>query len=229
MIDPRETTLAVREILSLLQLASPALPVGAYSYSEGLETLVERGIVRDRATLRDWLRRSLTTGSIRLETAILARVYRCCRSGDLAGVETWDAWLSATRETTELRQQSAAMGRALGKLLGELSPDLPGPLPAPCNFATAFAIGSARWGLAEETAILGYLQSWASNLISAGVRAVPLGQTSGQSTLRELHPDLLRATEEILQLPDDGLESWNWGLSLASAAHETQYSRLFRS
>ncbi|MEG3435939.1 urease accessory protein UreF [Pannus brasiliensis CCIBt3594] len=224
-----ENLLDKKEILCLLQLASSTLPVGAYSYSEGLETLVERGVISGAETLGDWLGRSLARGSIRVETAVLRRVYHCFRAGDLAGVTRWDAWLSATRETAELRQQSAQMGRSLLKLSIELHPDLTVPFADGCNYATAFAIAAVTWEISEETAILGYLQSWASNLITAGVRTIPLGQTAGQSVLLKLQPRLLRATEEILQLPDDRLESWSWGLSLASIAHETQYSRLFRS
>jgi urease accessory protein len=218
-----------KEILCMLQLASSTLPVGAYSYSEGLEMLVEKGIVRDGETLRDWLRRSLGHGSIRVESAVLLRVYRCFRAGDDDGVRYWDAWLSATRETAELRLQSDQMGRSLLTLLRQIQPDLPDLFPDRCNYATAFAIGAIAWQMSEEIALLGYLQSWAGNLINAGVRAIPLGQTIGQKILRELQPDLLEAIDEILQLPDDRLGSWSWGLSLASMSHETQYSRLFRS
>jgi urease accessory protein len=225
----QENVLDKREILCLLQLASSSLPVGAYSYSEGLETLVDRGMIRDGETLQRWLSRSLRHGSIRVETAVLLRVYRCFRAGDLDGVRNWDAWLSATRETAELRQQSAQMGRSLLNLLHHLQPDLALPLTDSCEYATAFALGSAGWGMGEEMAILGYLQSWSSNLITAAVRTIPLGQTTGQAILMRLQPDLLAAIEEIRQLPDDGLDSWSWGLSLASIAHETLYSRLFRS
>jgi len=111
-----------KELLCLLQLASPILPVGAYSYSEGLETLVEKGIISNSATLNDWLERSLCQGSIRLETAVLLRVYRCFCQEDFTKLNYWDNWLSATRETAELRQQSWQMGRSLLNLLRELAP-----------------------------------------------------------------------------------------------------------
>jgi urease accessory protein len=218
-----------RELLCLLQLASSTLPVGAYSYSEGLETLVERKMVRDGETLATWLERSLDHGSIRVETAVLRRIYRCFGPENFTEIIAWDRWLSATRETAELRQQSHQMGRSLLKLLHELQPTLPDIFPDACNYATAFAIGSAQWHISEETAMLGYLQSWVSNLINAGVRLIPLGQTLGQSLLWKLQPCLLRVTDEILQLSDEELDSWSWGLSLASMNHETQYSRLFRS
>jgi urease accessory protein len=217
-----------KELLCLLQLASPTLPVGAYSYSEGLETLVEKGIIHNGTTLNDWLRRSLGQGSIRLETATLIRVYRCFCQKDFTKLNYWDNWLSATRETAELRQQSGQMGRSLLNLLRELAPALDN-LPEQANYVTAWAIGAAHWQIAEELAVLGYLHSWVSNLINAGVRLIPLGQTLGQSLLIDLQPSLLTAAKDILSLSDDNLASWSWGLSFASMNHETQYSRLFRS
>ena len=203
-----------KEILCLLQLASPILPVGAYSYSEGLETLVEKGIISNSASLNDWLERSLCQGSIRLETAVLVRVYRCFCQEDFTKLNYWDNWLSATRETAELRQQSWQMGRSLLNLLRELAPARDN-LPEQANYATAFAIGASHWQIGEELAVLGYLHSWASNLINAGLRLIPLGQTRGQALL--------------IGLADENLSSWSWGLSFASMNHETQYSRLFRS
>jgi urease accessory protein len=217
-----------KELLFLLQLASPTLPVGAYSYSEGLETLVERGIIRNDTTLNDWLQRSLLQGSIRLETAIFLRAYRCFCQRDFIKLNYWDNWLSATRETAELRQQSWQMGRSLLKLLSDLPPPIEN-LPEQANYVTAFAISAAHWQISEELAVLGYLQSWVSNLINAGVRLIPLGQTLGQSLLINLQPSLLTAVEDIINLSDQNLASWSWGLSFASMNHETQYSRLFRS
>ncbi|TRV03292.1 MAG: urease accessory protein UreF [Microcystis wesenbergii Mw_MB_S_20031200_S109] len=217
-----------KELLCLLQLASPILPVGAYSYSEGLETLVENGIISNSASLNDWLERSLCQGSIRLETAVLVRVYRCFCQGDFTKLNYWDNWLSATRETAELRQQSWQMGRSLLNLLRELAADRDN-LPEQANYATAFAIGASHGQIGEELAVLGYLHSWASNLINAGLRLIPLGQTLGQALLIGLQPSLLTATADIISLADENLSSWSWGLSFASMNHETQYSRLFRS
>jgi urease accessory protein len=217
-----------KELLCLLQLASPILPVGAYSYSEGLETLVEKGIISNSASLNDWLERSLCQGSIRLETAVLLRVYRCFCQEDFTKLNYWDNWLSATRETAELRQQSWQMGRSLLNLLRELAPARDN-LPEQANYATAFAIGASHWQIGEELAVLGYLHSWASNLINAGLRLIPLGQTPGQALLIGLQPSLLTATADIISLADENLSSWSWGLSFASMNHETQYSRLFRS
>jgi len=219
-------------LLYLLQLASPALPVGAYSYSEGIETLVNLGVMTNAPSLRHWLEQELGYGAIRLEAALMLRGYRSALAGDLEGLSYWNAWLSAAKETEELRSQSWQMGRSLIRLLLELQPQVrlnTDAVGTPCNYAIAFGIAAAHWQIAEHTAILGYLHSWASNLVGAGVKLIPLGQTSGQQLLVELHQNITQAANEILVLEDDALCSCGWGLALASMAHETQYTRLFRS
>ncbi len=102
-------------------------------------------------------------------------------------------------------------------------------LPQECNFSNDNAIVAAAWQIEPTAALLGYLQSWATNLISAGIKLIPLGQTAGQQLLLNLEPEIYTAAEHILTLPDEALESCGWGLSLASMAHESLYSRLFRS
>lgn len=225
-------TLTDSHFLSILQLASPALPVGAYSYSEGLETMVENGAIANQQNLQDWLEAQLRYGSIRVEAAVMVRAYQSVNMGDLAALTRWNLWLSAARETEELRAASWQMGRSLIQLLGKLIPQI---LPIvnsvdnPCNYAIAFGIASAHWQVNIKAAILGYLHSWASNLITAGVKLIPLGQTAGQELLLNLQPLLNTAAMEIMALEDDNLDCCSWGLSLASMQHETQYTRLFRS
>lgn len=219
-------------LLSLLQLVSPALPVGAYSYSEGLEALVDRGVINRKETLENWIRQQLQYGSIRIEAAVMLRTYQSFRGEDLKAIAKWNAWLSAARETAELRQQSWQMGRSLLKLLIELQPQLrsiAGAIDSSCNYAVAFGIAAACWQIAPQATIIGYLQSWAANLISAGVKLIPLGQTAGQQILLNLRDLIIRAAQEILCLKDEQLSSCSWGLALASMAHQTQYTRLFRS
>lgn len=219
-------------VLRLLQLASPALPVGAYSYSEGLEHAVHAGWVRDAPSLQTWLRAGLIDGAAQLEAAIVVRVHDTYANGDASGIERWDDWLSAARETAELRSQSHDMGRALLRLLADLAPPLPVArtwLARSCNFATAFAMAGAHWGITREATVAAYLQSWVANLASAGVKLIPLGQTAGQQLLLELQPIMLQAASLALTTSDDHLGVANCGLALASMAHETQYSRLFRS
>ncbi|OLP15718.1 urease accessory protein UreF [Leptolyngbya sp. 'hensonii'] len=243
--DPENTNIRLCPIgelalLRLLQLSSSALPVGAYSYSEGLEHLVQIGVITDRFSLNHWLSQELRYGAVRLEAAAMLRAHRAARLGDEAALSYWNAWLSALRETEELREQSSQMGRALARLLQDLDWDVAAPpgqslatlgaaCGEPCNFAIMFGLAAAVWEIGEQAAILGYLQSWVSNLVSAGVRLVPLGQTIGQQILMDTQPVLLEAAAQILSLADDNLESCGWGLAIASMQHETQYSRLFRS
>lgn len=221
-----------RALLTLLQLTSPALPIGAYSYSEGLETLVHQERIRSAADLQLWLAESLATGSIGIDAAVLVRVYRAWQQQDLQALADWNHWLSATRETAELQQQNWQMGRSLFKLLGDLYPDVELPSKDPdleWNLAIGFAMAANLAQIDERTAVLGYLHSWASNLISAGVKLIPLGQTAGQLLLLQSQTAIESATDRALNVTDDRLFSCSWGLALASMAHETQYSRLFRS
>jgi urease accessory protein len=219
----------------LLQLASPALPVGAYSYSEGLELLVHEGRITDALSLECWLSQELQWGAMRLEAATVARVYDATSgitTGQSTAVADWNQWLSALRETEELREQSWQMGRSLVRLLLDLDPTLAPSLRGcgePCNFAVAFGVAAAHWQIDRQAALTGYLYSWASNLVHAGVRLVPLGQTAGQKVLLNLYPALDQAVTAALSLPDADLKSCGWGLAIASMNHEVMYSRMFRS
>ncbi|MDZ4878569.1 MAG: Urease accessory protein UreF [Chroococcidiopsis cubana SAG 39.79] len=219
-------------LLSLLQLASPALPVGAYSYSEGIETLVEWGAIADAQSLQHWLERELHFGAIRIEAAMTIRAYNAVLASNLTNLNYWNSWLSAARETEELRNSSWQMGRSLMRLLLELEPQLESIFNAvgiSVNYAIAFGVAAHCWQISQETAVLGYLHSWATNLITAGIKLIPLGQTAGQQILINLQAHIVDAAARISVLTDDELSSCSWGLSLASMAHETQYTRLFRS
>jgi urease accessory protein len=225
-------TLTNCNLLCLLQLASPALPVGAYSYSEGLESLVDNGIISNQQSLRHWLEAELHYGAIRLEAALMVRAYDAASLGDLEALSSWNAWLSAARETEELRNSSWQMGRSLIQLLSKLQPEIipmANAVGNPCNYAIAFGIAVAHWDINIKAALLGYLHCWATNLITAGVKLIPLGQTAGQQLLLDLQGLLNTAMEEAIALEDDNLSCCSWGLSLASMQHETQYTRLFRS
>jgi urease accessory protein len=225
-------------LLKLLQLASPALPLGAYCYSEGLETLVELGIISDRQQFQQWLKTELSYGSIRIESALMLRAYDCVVKRDLASLSDWNGWLSAARETLELRQQSWQMGNSLLRLSKQLLVAQDNLLPLKttiaavgntCNYAIAFGIVAAYWQIDRDDALIGYLHSWASNAIGAGVKLIPLGQTSGQQILIQINCKITAAASKILTLDDDNLVSCSWGLALASSLHENQYTRLFRS
>jgi urease accessory protein len=227
-----EITLTHSHFLAILQLASPALPVGAYSYSEGLEMLIEDGTITNVENLQDWLKSELLYGSIRLDAAIMLRGFYAVKSGDIQALKRWNLWLSAARDTEELRAASWQMGRSLMQLLGKLEPDILPVVNAvgyPSNYAIAFAIACAHWDINIQACLLAYLHSWANNLITAGIKIIPLGQTAGQELLLSLQSLLTTTVGEILTMTDDDLGCCNWGLSLASMQHEIQYTRLFRS
>lgn len=219
-------------LLQLIQLASPALPVGAYSYSEGLETLVHTAVLTNAERLEHWLTQELQHGAVRVEAGVMVRAYQAAIAANYAELAAWNQWLSAFRETEELREQSWQMGRSLVRLLQELAPDLNAAIAAcgeQVHFAIAFALAAAHWQIDSNAMLLGYLHSWATNLVNAGIKLIPLGQTVGQKLLLRLHPMLEETAAVALTLSDSQLECCSWGLAIASMNHETLYSRLFRS
>jgi urease accessory protein len=238
------TAIEEQALLRLLQLVSPALPVGAYSYSEGLESVVQAGRVSGAEDLADWLKQELQFGAIRLEAAVLARSYDAVLAGDFAALQFWNQWLSAFRESEEFRSQSWQMGRSLLRLLLELEGTQPDELESeqpgsvrttltacgePCHFAIAFSVAAAHWQIPKSAMVVGYLHSWVSNLVNAGVRLIPLGQTQGQRILLNLYPQIEATSSLVLNITDDEFYSCGWGVAIASMKHETLYSRLFRS
>lgn len=220
-------TLTNPALLRLLQLSSPALPVGAYSYSEGLETLVDRRVIQTVDDLEHWIVQELHYGAARLEAAMLSRSHRATIAQNFDQVLYWNQWFTAARETEELRSQSLQMGGSLLRLFRSLHSE---PIPNfedGCNFAIAFGLVAALWEIDESAALIAYLHSWAANLVSAGVKLIPLGQTAGQKLLLKLGEEI--GTSTIVQLADSELETCGWGIAIASMSHETLYSRLFRS
>jgi urease accessory protein len=221
-----------QQLSRLLQLASPLLPVGGYSYSEGLETLILQSKIDNRSSLQSWIESELQAGAIRIEAAAMDRAYVAASQGDLARLKYWDRWLSAMRETEELRHQSRQMGGSLTKLAIELTPEIQelfSTLDRPCHYAIAFGITAQFWQIDRHATILAYLQCWATSQIGVGVKLIPLGQTAGQQMLWQLLAQLDLLAQTIPTLADDELYACTWGSSLASMQHETLYSRLFRS
>lgn len=201
----------------LLQLASPTLPVGAYSYSQGLESAVEAGVVKDAGSAERWIGDVLEFSVARMEAQVLRRQIE-------APSQELNDFFLASRETAELRAETLQMGHSLAKLLGELGIAVPIEQPA---FPTAYACAARRWDIGPRDASVAYLWSWSENQVMAAVKAVPLGQTAGQKIL-------LGLGERLQALAGQELAREQWsnfapGLAFLSARHETQYSRLFRS
>lgn len=226
-------------LVRLLQLSSPALPVGAYSYSQGLEAAIEAGTVVDAAGAQRWIEDVLRFGTAALEAPLWRRLLAAWRAEDLAAASAANAWFLATRETAELRAETSQMGYSLTRLLGELEgASACAPLQAlgggsaSISLPAAFTFAVARWQIDEEAALLGYLWSALENQVMAAIKAIPLGQTDGQRILRALGallPELAHQSAALAAGPDDELCNFTPGLALASSRHEAQYSRLFRS
>jgi urease accessory protein len=201
----------------LLQLASPTLPVGAYSYSQGLEAAIEAGIVFDLSSAKTWIADVLELSVTRMEAPLL-------RAQIGEPTQERNDFFVATRESAELRAETLQMGQALAKLLRELGAKVPIEHPA---YPTAYALAVRHWAIEPGDAVVAYLWSWLENQVMAAVKAVPLGQTAGQKILLELGSRLQDLVET--ELPEDCWTNFAPGLAALSARHETQYSRLFRS
>ncbi|MGQ4877148.1 urease accessory protein UreF [Billgrantia sp. LNSP4103-1] len=222
-------------LLGLLQLVSPALPIGAFAFSQGLESAFELGWVRDEESLGEWLGGVLEDGLTRCELPVLARLQRAWAKEEGEAVVKWDRWLAANRETAELAAEDSRLGASLKRLLGslELLPgSKPGEVPAmpgDAGYVTVFAWAAQVRGVPVRQAMLGFAWAWLENQLAVACKALPLGHTAAQRLVERLRPSLVAAVEEALTLEDDALGPALPGLALASALHETQYSRLFRS
>jgi urease accessory protein len=202
-------------LAQLLQLASPTLPVGAYSYSQGLEAAVEAGIVKDAASAEAWIADALSFSVGRFEAPVLWRMMQG---------EALNDFFLASRETAELRAETLQMGHSLKKLVEDLglgSVPLEGPA-----YPAVYAFAVECMQLDRRAALIAYLWSWLENQVMAAVKAVPLGQTAGQKILLALGARLSDIARQA-----ESAEPANFapGLAVLSALHETQYSRLFRS
>ena len=222
-IIPITTMITSTDALArLLQLASPALPVGAYSYSGGLEAAVEAGIVRDAASAERWIGDVLEHSVARMEAPVLWRMM-----SDPTALQSWNDFFLASRETAELRAETVQMGYSLARLLEDLGVGKV-PLEEPA-FPAAFAFAAGAWGIDPQAALQAYLWTWLENQAMAAVKSVPLGQTEAQAMLLRLGGRLAGIAKDVAARPDENLANFTPGLAILSARHETQYSRLFRS
>jgi urease accessory protein len=215
-------------LLHLLQLASPTLPVGAYSYSQGLETAIEGGRVRCPDTAARYLVRQLGDVQAPWDGAVFWRLLAACAAADSAAFAQWNARYLASRDGAELRAETVQMGFSLTRLLIELDL-LPPTAPADTCFPAALAQAVHALRVPHEEALLALLFSWAENQVLVCVKSIPLGQVAGQRLLLALHPAIEDAAVQARTLLDDELSSWAPGLARLSMAHEVQSGRLYRS
>jgi len=222
------------DLVRLLQLASPALPIGAFSYSQGLEAAVEAGIVHDRNSASDWINDLLSYSLAITDAPVLLRLIDAWRTQDYAGAVRWNDLFLASRESAEIRAETVQMGFSLARLLTDLDgieADELGHLTGlkEIAFPAAFAFAVAAWNLPPAPALSAYLWSWAENQVMAALKTVPLGQTDGQRLLFAIGARLAAIVERAAELGDDDIGAFMPRLAILSSRHETQYSRLFRS
>jgi len=217
-------------LLGLMQLVSPALPIGAFAWSQGLESAFELGWVQTEADLREWLEGVLEDGLSRCELPLLARLQTAWATEDAEAIAQWNTWLQAIRETAELSDEDTRLGAALVTLLRSLGL-LPNAnlIPNQPGYITMFAWVAHYRQVPPRQTLVGFAWAWLENQLSVACKALPLGHTAAQRITEHMRPLLVTAVEVALQREDEELGPILPGLALGSALHETQYSRLFRS
>lgn len=218
----------------LLQLASPALPVGAFSYSQGLEWAVEAGTVKHEADALRWIGDQLEWNLGRYEAPLLVRMMDAWTADAHGVVSALDEDYLATRESAELRAETLQMGYSMQRLLHELGDFPQAMLDAVAGsrsptFLAVWTAAAAAWRIPPRDALAAWLWSWAENQVMAALKAVPLGQAAGQRILLELGARIPAVIDRALAATEDDFSNFAPGFAIACARHETQYSRLFRS
>ncbi len=219
------------KLVRLLQLSSPALPVGAYSYSQGLEWAMDCGSLASEDEILKWIGDCLEFGAARFEAVYLAAMMESWGREDFDRLAVLDSEFKASRESAELLAETLQMGYSMMRLLkdlGEIRDGIFSHFPSP-SFPLAWSAAAAAWGIEEAEAVSGYLWSWAENQVMAAVKGMPLGQTAGQRMLLKLGKKLSSLAVDILKTPPGEAANFLPAFSIASCLHETQYARLFKS
>ena len=229
----KPAALPATSLLQLMWLASPALPVGGFSYSEGMESAVDSGRVSSETSAGDWLIDQLQLSLARADLAVLAKAMGAWRRHDLAHLRELNDWVLQTRESSEFRLQSEQMGRSLLEWLrhhdSASAADIAACAQLPPTYPVAFALAASATQAPVRDALLAYAFGWAENMTQAAIKSVPLGQSAGQRILARLADKIPEAVEHAMRLRDVERQAFTPMLAILSAQHEAQYSRLFRS
>ena len=227
------TETAPSGLLQLIWLASPALPIGGFSYSEGLEAAIEQGLVHNEASATDWVVDQLHLTQSRGDMAVMAQAIPAWQVMDTQRLQALNDWVMATRETAEMRLQAEQMGRSLLDWLRNLQQasdaqlQCCAQLPPTYPLAMALALSLAQAPLDQALQAVAF--GWSENMTQAALKAVPLGQSAGQRMLARLAREIPVAVHTAMHLNDEDRQAFSPMLAILSARHETQYSRIFRS
>ncbi len=223
--------LAGPALLRLMQLVSPALPIGGYNFSQGLEYVIHTGWVHDEASALAWIRGLARSAIGTLDVPVLFRLHDAWSRADTTAVDRWSAFLIASRETSELRAEDRHLGRSLARVLGEsgIAAAREWTSRPDATFATVFTLACCHWRIGANDAACGYLWAWAENQSLAAVKTIPLGQSAGQRILHALIDDIPGIISSAGRVHDEDIGNAAPMHFIASAAHEAQYTRLFRS
>lgn len=213
----------------LLQLSSVSLPVGGFSFSQGLEYAIECGWVKRFEDVEEWISFQLKENMARVDLPILRGAMEATLEEDWQRFEYLNDLAIASRETKELRLTDTAMGEALLRLLRSLEFDLPFNAEGDLSFASLFGFAAAKWDIPYEVSANGFTWSWLENQVAAATKLVPLGQTQAQQLLTKLQPAIGKTISLAEKTKEQHIGGGLPALAIASALHETQYSRLFRS
>jgi urease accessory protein len=220
-------------LMQLMWLASPALPIGGFSYSECLESAVETARVATEKEASEWLLDQLELSLARSDLAVLAQAIPAWQAADVPRIEALNAWVLQTRESSELRAQTEQMGRSLLEWLRNHTTAQPGQIDLLASmqptYPMAFALAASAIAAPLRHGLLAYAFGWAENMVQAAIKSVPLGQSAGQRILSALAAAIPAAVDHALSLDDHHRQVFSPMLAILSSQHETQYSRLFRS
>ena len=221
----------------LQQLISPSLPIGAFTYSQGMEWAVESGWISNAESLHSWLDSILSGTMISMELPLLLRLADCIENDDAQGCHEWATYLLSCRETSELRAEEQQRGQAFTTLLDKLPEAAAWPELQDSSWRdvmeltqlAGFALACKKWSIRREDMLRGYLWSWLENMVIGAVKLIPLGQSDGQRVLFRFTDVLSQACHEAFNIEDDDIGASSPAQAIASSLHETQYCRLFRS
>jgi len=227
-VTPMKNNLAM---LHLWRSISPAFPIGAYAYSQGLESATDRRWVFDENSTRLWITGLLKHSVARLDIPVLLRLIKAWQHKNKTQLQYWNDFLLASRESSELLEEDQHLGSSLKRLLS----DSDTPMLVLWNgtqkpsFALMYALFACHWQIPESDAAYGYLWTWCENQVTAAIKLIPLGQTAGQRLLTQLIEEIPFVVDSAFAMADEDIGATLPGLGICSAMHETQYSRLFRS